>query len=406
MLLQRRFDNLVDRLAAQAKLPLRLQLWNGRHVDLSPSPTVTISLPRPSALRYLVNPDLEKLGEAFVEGDIQVEGPIHEVFKVGEGLAREAAGAGMPRRARGRRHTRERDRRAIEYHYDVSNDFYALFLDRGMVYSCAYYRSEAASLDEAQEAKLDHILHKLALRPGDRLLDIGCGWGALVMRAAQRHGVQATGVTLSSRQLEYARERIREAGLGDRCRVELCDYRDLDGEYDGITSVGMFEHVGLQHLPEYFAKIRSLLAVDGRVMNHGITTSDTEARWMPMGAGEFIDRYVFPEGELPHISQVLHDMSVAGLEAVDVESLRRHYARTCREWADRLEGARARAEAIAGGRRTRIWQIYLAGCAYGFAEGWINLYQVLACRADNTRGQRMPMTRDYMYGSGTPAVSA
>ncbi|MDP2396755.1 MAG: cyclopropane-fatty-acyl-phospholipid synthase family protein [Burkholderiales bacterium] len=404
MLLQRRFDNLVDRLATQARLPLRLQLWNGRRVDLSPSPTVTISLPRPSALRYLVNPDLEKLGEAFVEGDIQVEGPIHEVFRIGESLARQATGDGGRRRARGRQHTRTRDRRAIEYHYDVSNDFYALFLDRSMVYSCAYYRSEAASLEQAQEAKLDHILRKLALRPGDRLLDIGCGWGALVMRAAQHHGVQATGVTLSSRQLEYARERIRAAGLGDRCRVELLDYRDLEGEYDGITSVGMFEHVGLQHLPEYFAKIRSLLTADGRVLNHGITSSDTEARWMPLGAGEFIDRYVFPEGELTHVSQVLHDMSGAGLEVVDVESLRRHYARTCREWADRLEAARERAEAIAGGRRARIWQIYLAGCAYGFAEGWINLYQVLACRADNTRGQRVPMTRDYMYGDGAGKV--
>jgi cyclopropane-fatty-acyl-phospholipid synthase len=401
MLLQSRFDSLVNRLAAQTKLPLRLQLWNGRRVDLSPSPTVTISLPRPSALRYLVNPDLERLGKAFVEGDIRVEGPIHEVFRVGESLAREAAGNGRSRRAQARRHTRDRDRRAIEYHYDVSNDFYALFLDRSMVYSCAYYRSDAASLDEAQEAKLDHILRKLALRPGDRLLDIGCGWGALVMRAVQRHGVEAIGVTLSTRQLEYARERIRSAGLGDRCRVELRDYRDLEGEYDVITSVGMFEHVGLRHLPEYFARIRSLLAADGRVLNHGITTSDTEARWMPLGAGEFIDRYVFPDGELPHISQVLHDMSDAGLEVVDVESLRRHYARTCREWADRLEAARAQAEAIAGGRRTRIWQIYLAGCAYGFAQGWINLYQVLACRADNTRGLRMPMTRDYMYDTAT-----
>ncbi len=398
MLLQRRFDSMVDRLAAQAKLPLRLQLWNGRRVDLSPSPTVTISVSRPSALRYLVNPDLDKLGEAFVEGDIQVEGSIHEVFRIGESLARQAAGDRALRRARGRRHSRARDRRAIEYHYNVSNDFYALFLDRSMVYSCAYYRSESASLDEAQEAKLDHILRKLALRPGDRLLDIGCGWGALLMRAARHYGVQATGVTLSSRQLECARRRIREAGLGDRCRVELRDYRDLDGEYDCIASVGMFEHVGLQHLPEYFAKIRSLLAADGRVLNHGITTSDAEARWMPLGAGEFIDRYVFPEGELPHVSQVLRDMSEAGLEVVDVESLRRHYARTCREWADRLEAARGQAEAIAGGRRTRIWQIYLAGCAYGFAEGWMNLYQVLACRADNTHGQRLPMTRDYMYG--------
>ncbi len=396
MLLEYRFERMVSRLAGGG-IPLRLQLWNGRRFDLSPQPTVTISIPRPSALRYFMPPDLNTLGEAFVEGDIRVEGPIHDVFRVAENMARRIAGKPSLFHAGARRHTRHRDRSAIEYHYDVSNDFFGLFLDSGMVYSCAYYRGDEDTLEQAQLQKLDHILGKLALRPGDRFLDIGCGWGALVMRAAQRYGVHATGVTLSTNQLEFARERIRAAGLQDRCRIELCDYRDLPGKFDPIASVGMFEHVGLRNLPLYFGKIRSLLAADGLVLNHGITTADTAVRWMPLGAGEFIDHYVFPDGELPHVAQVIREMAEAGLEIADVESLRRHYARTCRVWTDRLEANREMAARIAGDRRTRIWQIYLAGCAYGFAMGWMNLYQVLAFRADNTSGKSMSLTRDYMY---------
>ncbi len=402
MLLEHRFERTVGRLAAGGGIPLRLKLWNGRRFDLAPAPTVTVSIPKPSALRYFIAPDLNKLGKAFVEGDIRVEGPIHDVFRVAEKIARRIAGTRFRLPAFARRHTRHRDRRAIEYHYDVSNDFYQLFLDRNMVYSCGYYRNDTDTLDQAQTQKLDHILDKLALRPGDRLLDIGCGWGALVMRAAQKYGAQATGITLSANQLAYAREQISAAGLQDRCTVELCDYRDMDGEFDRIASVGMFEHVGLKHLPQYFRKIRTLLAADGIALNHGITTSDTEARWMPLGAGEFIDRYVFPDGELPHISQVLRDMSEAGLEVADVESLRRHYARTCRAWADRLDAKRDSAAAIAGEKRTRIWQIYLAGCAYGFSMGWMNIYQILAFRSDNTEGRSVPLTRDYMYSGQRP----
>ena len=398
MLAEYRFERMMGRLAGEVRMPLRLQLWNGRSIDFSPKPTVIVSIPRPAALRYFIPPDLNTLGEAFVEGDIRVEGPIHDVFRVAENLARRLTGTRHPFRLF-RRHTRHRDRRAIEYHYDVSNEFYALFLDRNMVYSCAYYRGDNESLEQAQVQKLDHILGKLALRPGDRFLDIGCGWGALVMRAAQHYGAMATGVTLSTNQAEYAREQIRAAGLQNCCRVELCDYRDLTGEFDRIASVGMFEHVGLKNLPLYFGKIRGLLAADGLVLNHGITTADTEARWMPLGAGEFIDRYVFPDGELPHLDRVIRDMSNAGLEVTDVESLRRHYARTCRTWADRLEASRDRAAAIAGDKRTRIWRIYLAGCAYGFAMGWMNLYQVLASRADEPDCARLPLIRDYVYRS-------
>ncbi len=399
MFLESRFERVIDRVRANAVIPLRLELWNGHRFDLSPEPTVTIAIPKPSALRYFISPDLNKLGEAFVEGHIRVEGSIHEVFRIAESLASSVAATTRAGYHRFRRHSRRRDRKAIEYHYDVANEFYSLFLDRNMVYSCAYYRSENDTLETAQTHKLDHILNKLMLKPGERFLDIGCGWGALIMRAAKQYGANATGITLSRNQFEYARERIRGEELQGRCTVELRDYRDLPGTgvFDKIASVGMFEHVGLKNLPAYFGKIRSLLKDEGLVLNHGITTSDPDSRELGLGAGQFIDRYVFPYGELPHLAVVLKEMSAAGLEATDVESLRRHYARTCYEWANRLESNRDRAIAVAGDKRLRIWQIYLAGCAYGFANGWINIYQVLGCNAENTEAKPLPLTREYMY---------
>jgi cyclopropane-fatty-acyl-phospholipid synthase len=398
MFLERRLERLVAKLRQSASIPLRLELWNGRAFDLASEPKVKIGVTSPSALRFLVSPNLMKLGYAYVEGYLRVEGPILEVFRVAESLARSAASRGSRGLHRVWRHTKRTDRDAIQYHYDVSNDFYSLWLDRNMVYSCAYFRSESDSLELAQEQKLDHILDKLMLKPGERFLDIGCGWGALVLRAAKKYGAHATGVTLSRNQFEFASRRIREEGLESRCEVRIQDYRDIPGEggYDKIASVGMFEHVGLRHLKAYFGKIRSLLADGGLVLNHGITSSDPDSRWVGLGAGEFINRYVFPHGELPHLSLVLHEMAGAGLEVADVESLRRHYARTCLEWAKRLEQGRERAIAAAGDKRYRIWQVYLAGCAHGFEHEWMNIYQVLA-RKEGAASNPLPLTRDYMY---------
>jgi cyclopropane-fatty-acyl-phospholipid synthase len=397
MFLEYRFNRVIEKLAQQANFPLRMKLWNGRNVTLAPNPKVTIEIPDASALRFFVPPDLAKLGEAFVDGHIRAEGSIHDVFRLACELSR-----GVAARARAGflpRHSKASDRRAIQYHYDVSNDFYSLFLDRRMVYSCAYYRSETDSLERAQEQKLDHILNKLMVRPGESFLDIGCGWGALIIRAAARYGARARGVTLSQNQFEYVRDLIRAEGLQDRCTVELRDYRDLPEHepFDKIASVGMFEHVGLKQLPRYFAKMYSLLKDGGLVLNHGITSSDVESRETESGAGAFINRYVFPDGELPHVALALKEMAGAGFEVADVESLRRHYARTCHEWADRLEAHRERAIAIAGEKRFRIWEIYLAGCAYAFAEGWINIYQALACKAKAGSESPLPLTRDYMY---------
>jgi len=400
MFLEHRLERLVEKLKQTAAIPLRLELWNGRAYDLTSHPTVKIGVPSPSALRFLISPDLMKLGQAYVEGYLRVEGPILEVFRVADSLARNAASRGHKGLRRFWHHTKKRDRKAIEYHYDVSNDFYSLWLGQSMVYSCAYFRSETDSLETAQEQKLDHILKKLMLRPDERFLDIGCGWGALIVRAAKKYGARATGVTLSRNQYEFASRRIREEGLEDRCEVRLQDYRDVPGEavFDKIASVGMFEHVGLRHLKAYFAKIRSLLADGGLVLNHGITATDPDSRWVGMGAGEFVNRYVFPQGELPHLSVVIRETASAGLEVADVESLRRHYAQTCLEWAKRLEQSREQAIAAAGDKRYRIWQVYLAGCAHGFEHEWMNIYQVLA-RKEGGAANPLPLTRDYMYRS-------
>jgi cyclopropane-fatty-acyl-phospholipid synthase len=397
MFVERRIERLIARLKDTVSIPLRLELWNGRTFDLSSQPTVKIGVTSPSALRFLISPNLMKLGYAYVEGYLRVEGPIFEVFRVAEGLARSAA-SGTRGLRRFWRHNRKGDRDAIQYHYDVSNDFYSLWLDRNMVYSCAYFHGESDSLELAQEQKLDHILNKLMIEPGERFLDIGCGWGALILRAAKKYGARATGVTLSRNQHDFVTRRIREEGLEDRCEVRLQDYRDIPGEgaYDKIASVGMFEHVGLRHLGAYFAKIRSLLSEGGLAMNHGITAVDPDNSWVGLGAGEFINRYVFPHGELPHVSLVLREMALAGFEVADVESLRRHYARTCFEWARRLEQNREAAIALAGDKRYRIWQIYLAGCAHGFAHEWMNIYQVLA-RKEGASRNPLPLTREYMY---------
>ena len=401
MVLESQIEKMVGELRAQMSLPLAIELWNGRRYALGERPTVTLRVPTASSLRYLMNADLAKLGEAYVEGLLEVEGPIGDAMRAAEGLARRWGGA-----KRGRApllfrnvHTKKTDAEAIRYHYDVSNDFYALWLDRRMVYSCAYFRTGEESIDAAQEQKLDHICRKLMLKPGERFLDIGCGWGALVMHAAARYGVKALGITLSVNQHALANERIKAAGLQDKCEVRMQDYRDVPGEgvYDKIASIGMFEHVGLKNLPVYFGAIRRLLADGGVVLNHGITSIDPESRAVGFGAGEFIEKYVFPHGELPHLSLVVKEMGACGLEVMDVETLRLHYAKTLRHWSDRLEASLDQARAFAGDKRLRIWRTYLAGCAHAFERSWVSIQQVLAVKAGNARNNPLPWTREYIY---------
>ena len=400
MFLENRLEKTFERVKLSTPVPLRINLWSGRTFDLGPEPRVTMTVPTARALRYLVSPNLMKLGEAYVEGYIKVEGSLRDVFEVGERFARSVSqrAASFAPLGRLRRHTRRKDKAAIQYHYDVSNEFYKLFLDRNMVYSCAYFESEQDALEQAQEQKLDHILKKLMLKPGERLLDVGCGWGALIFRAVEKFGATAVGITLSQNQYEHVREQIQARGLEGRCEVRLQDYRDVPekGGFDKISSVGMFEHVGLKNLPAYFTQLRTLLRDGGLILNHGITSSDPDSGAVGLGAGEFIDRYVFPHGELPHISLVLSEIARSGLEVTDVESLRRHYARTCGFWAQSLERARDRAIELAGDKRYRIWSVYLQGCAHGFGQGWMNIYQVLA-RKEGDAHNPLPLTRRYMY---------
>jgi len=399
-MLEQQVVKYLESLRQRHPMPLTVALWNGARVPLGDAEKVAIRLRSGAAARYLLRPSLDALGEAYVEGHLDVEGRISDIVDIAESLARDAD----DRQGLGKlpswiaRHTRKSDRKAIEYHYDVSNDFYARWLDPQMVYSCAYYRSPDDDLATAQTAKLDHVCRKLALEPGQTLLDIGCGWGALVMHAARHYGVQAIGVTLSTNQFELATRRVRDAGLADRVEIRLQDYRDVpgDGSFDRISSIGMFEHVGLKHLGEYFRVIHRLLKPGGVAMNHGITSSDADSRSVGLGAGDFIDRYVFPDGQLPHVSLAIRELSAAGLEVVDAESLRRHYALTCRAWSDGFEQHLPEMTRLAGEHRARIWRIYLAGCAHAFAQGWINIYQLLAVRSENGVCP-LPLTRDYMY---------
>ena len=400
MLIESRVEKAIDGLRG-AGLPLAIELWNGKRYQLSGDAPVTLRIPGAGALKYFIGANLAKLGEAYVEGHIDVEGPIREVLRAAEGLSRFLGGDKKGRRPRLLNlHTRSRDARAIAYHYDVSNDFYALFLDREMVYSCAYFRTGEEDIHTAQAQKLDHICRKLRLEPGDRFLDIGCGWGALVRWAAKHYGVDATGITLSKNQHALANERIAAEGLGERCRVLLQDYRDVPGEavFDKIASVGMFEHVGLKNLPVYFGAIRRLLKDGGVAMNHGITAIDPDSRAVGLGGGEFIGKYVFPHGELPHLSLALREMCAAGLEVMDVETLRLHYAKTLWQWSARLEANIAEARKHTDEKRVRIWRTYLAGCAHAFEKRWVTVQQVLVTKTLDPRANPLPWTREYIYG--------
>jgi cyclopropane-fatty-acyl-phospholipid synthase len=408
-MLEKQIVSYLESLGRKQPIPARIRLWDGTEVPLGPDPRVGVTLKSASAARYFMKPSLDSLGEAFVEGLLDVDGDIAEVIAVAEALARSPDGSPetvlrpspLSRLARAvgmTRHSKRADRKAIEYHYDVSNAFYALWLDPRMVYSCAYFDSPEQDLASAQEAKLEHICRKLRLQPGQTLLDIGCGWGAMAIHAARHHGAKVLGITLSTQQLELARERVAQAGLADQIEIRLQDYRDVPGEavFDRISSIGMFEHVGLEHLGAYFRIVHRLLKPGGITLNHGITSSDPDSGEVGMGAGTFIDKYVFPDGELPHVSLAIRELSAAGLELTDAESMRRHYALTLAQWSRAFERNLDTLRELAGEHRTRIWRVYLAGCAHGFAKGWMNIYQLQAIRtADGS--SPLPLTRRFMY---------
>lgn len=309
---------------------------------------------------------------------------------------------------RGAQHSKERDRAAIQYHYDVGNDFYALWLDKRMVYSCGYFPTGKEDLDTAQERKLEHICRKLRLQPGERLLDIGCGWGGLVMYAAEHYGVSALGVTLSTNQHELANRRIAEAGLSDRVEVKLLDYRDLAGQsFDKIASVGMFEHVGRKNLPEYFVQSFRVLKPGGLFLNHGISLNIAAAQtdgspWKRlinhriMGTSTFANKYIFPDGELLPVSEVNLMAEKAGYEVRDVENLREHYALTLRNWVTRLRAHHDDVVRLTNETVYRAWELYMSGSVYGFESGSISINQSLLAKPANGH-VNLPMSRADLY---------
>jgi cyclopropane-fatty-acyl-phospholipid synthase len=374
----------------------------GKHPIASKSNSkVTITVRNPKALMTLARPTLGGLARAYVEEWVDFEGDAQDIMSLGQAYCNVDAGKNVQHSDSWMwwRHTRERDRKNISYHYDISNDFYSLWLDQAKVYSCAYYEDGTENIDQAQARKLNHICRKLMLKPGERFLDIGCGWGALILKAAEEYGVEAWGITLSQNQYDYVTEQIAKRGLGGRVHIQLRDYRDLPANlpFNKIASVGMFEHVGKRNLREYFDKIYRLLTPDGLVMNHGITFVQLNSGGLGSGISDFIEDYVFPGGELTHISSVTEALAAAGLEPLDIENLRIHYVRTLWEWVHRLEASQANAISLIGEKNYRIWRIYMAGSAFSFDHNWLALFQIVAGKPKKDGSLAYPFNRKHIY---------
>ena len=400
-----------------------VRLWDGTiwPTEAEMLPRFILVLNHPGALRRMFLPPSDlNLGEAYIYGDFDVEGDLIAAFRLADyfqhldlGLAGwlrlgwqllQLPSTSVPREGRqaarlgGIVHSRARDRQAISYHYDISNDFYGLWLDRHMVYSCAYFADANDDLVTAQERKLDYICRKLRLQPGERLLDIGCGWGGLAIYAAQHYGVEAVGITLSQPQVDLAREHIQAAGLEDSCRVELMDYREISHEhpFDKLVSVGMFEHVGEAKLPVYFEQAWRLLRPGGLFLNHGIACPGTKPRPRKR-RNTFSNRHVFPDGELTPISHSLRAAEAAGFEVRDVESLREHYAMTLRQWVRRLEGHHDEALRYVDEVTYRVWRLFMAGSSDGFEAERLNVYQSLLVKPSFNGQSGLPLTRADLY---------
>lgn len=417
--------NLLDAVFATVPVPVAVRLWDGRSTRPRGEPVLTVVINNPDALQRLLSGHTEaELADLHLRGDVDLEGDLfllpplvyalldRPVRPLGE-RARLAFGALRVRRdlANGRdgrtgrrrwaslhgaRHSEARDRAAIQHHYDISNRFYQLFLDPSLVYSCAVFARADEELAAAQERKLDLICRKLRLQPGERLLDVGCGWGALIMHATRRYGVEAVGITLAERQAELARARIDAAGLHDRCRVELRDYREIagDGTFDKVASVGMFEHVGRERAPEYFRHLHRLLRPGGAYLHHAIVG---DPRRPHRNAPTLSNLYVFPDHELLPIGDTVTYAELEGLELRDAEQLREHYALTLRRWVAALEAHHAEAAAEVGEATWRAWRLVFAGAAHNFENGRHRLVQALFSKPYADGSARLPLERRDWY---------
>lgn len=400
-------------------IPVRVQAWDGSEAGPPDAPLVMFRSRR-ALRRILWSPGQLGLSRAYVSGDIDAPGDIFETFAALNSIAKFAEGAPArsltvrevlklvrtavrlgalgpnpappPEEAKigrhGRRHSKKRDAAAISHHYDVGNDFYALVLGQSLVYSCAVWENEQTGLDAAQEAKLDLVCRKLGLQPGMRVLDVGCGWGSFALHAAQRYGVDVVGVTLSAEQAALASKRVAEAGLTDRVEIRIQDYRDVnDGPYDAISSIGMSEHVGREQMARYTSQLRDLLRPGGRLLNHAISWNAGPTDPDP---DSFIPRYVFPDGEMLSLGEMVSALETARLEVLDVEALRRHYALTLRAWVRNLEDHWDEAVESGGAGRARVWRLYMAASALGFEDGTTGVNQILVQKAG---GDEPPLRR-------------
>lgn len=394
-----------------------IQLWNDSKLFIGNDfSAFTLKIKDAGVLRDLILfRDPVRLAEAYFDGSIEVDGDFNAALSLRNyleslklpfitklNLALKVLFLNNHKSAlplafsRDGESPRQNGKETIAFHYDISNDFYQLWLDKRMLYSCAYFENPQQSLEQAQCNKLDHICRKLRLQAGEHFLDIGCGWGALVCWAAKYYGVRAHGITLSQSQYDYACEEVKRQHLQGQVTIELCDYRDLPMSicYDKISSIGMFEHVGLKNLPAYFSIVNHLLKPNGLFLNHGITTA--ESGWGDCVSSRFINRHVFPDGELETISAIQTLMENENFEIADVEGLRPHYALTLRHWVDRLEQNHEAAVNIVGERNYRIWRLYMTGCALQFEQGQTGIYQILAVRKNNSFPP-LPLTRRDLY---------
>jgi cyclopropane-fatty-acyl-phospholipid synthase len=412
-------DAALERKLEQLTVPLALKMPDGRRIGRADA-AVTIRLKQLSPLVHIAAGEVGKVAQDYVEDRLDFDGSVRDLMKIATQMIAsdptqdQGGGATLSwwreirlnARSRARHHA-QADAEQIQFHYDVSDAFYSLWLDPLRLYSCAYFREPDMTLAQAQQAKLDHICRKLMLQPGERFLDIGAGWGGLLMWAAEHYGVRGHGITLSRNQHEHVNGLIKARGLTGKVTMELRDYRDLpeDEPFDKIASVGMFEHVGRAMLPEYFAKIYRLLKPGGLLMNHGITAAGTRNHQLGAGMGEFIERYIFPGGELVHVAKVAEVMSEAHFEPLDLENLRPHYARTLWAWSDALEAQLGDARGLTNERVVRAYRVYLAGSAMGFEQGWMSLFQMLAAKPTHVvdggpmRGAQSvyPFNRGYVY---------
>ncbi|WP_405872051.1 MULTISPECIES: class I SAM-dependent methyltransferase [unclassified Streptomyces] len=425
-----RLKSLVEQLLG-VPLPVRIRAWDGSQAGPPGAPALVVRNRR-AVRRLLWKPGELGLARAWVAGDLDIDGDLYavldlmsefvwerdedarslgqmlrdpEVRAAARGLVK-VAGLPLPpappreevRRSRGHLHTKRSDRRAISHHYDVGNDFYEIVLGPSMVYSCAYWPTPDATLEDAQRDKLQLICQKLDLTPGQRLLDVGCGWGSLAIQAAREHGVSVVGITLSHEQAAYARKRVAGEGLTDRIEIRVQDYRDVsDGPYDAIASIGMAEHVGAERYLEYAEDLHRLLRPGGRLLNHQIARRPQRDE-SSYSVDEFIDAYVFPDGELAPLGSTVTQLERAGFEVRDVEVIREHYGLTLRRWVANLEADWARAMGLAGAGRARVWRLYMAACALAFERNRIGVNQVLAVRTPEGGDSGLPL-RARTWGS-------